>query len=159
MTSVTRRYHFSASHRLHLRDLSEAENEQLYGKCNNPYGHGHDYVLDVTAQGTTDPVTGQVVMRHELDRLVRQQVLNVFEHRNLNLDLQQFQNSVPTTENIALVIVDLLREHWNEYVSSPARLSRVYIQETDRNGFEVLIPSAKQELEQNRDSEVIGVHG
>src|SRR5437588_10012974 len=99
MMSVTRRYLFSASHRLHLSDLSEAENEQLYGKCNNPFGHGHNYVLDVTADGPADPVTGQIVMRHELDRLVREQVLNVFEYKNLNLDLQQFQNSVPTTEN------------------------------------------------------------
>jgi 6-pyruvoyltetrahydropterin/6-carboxytetrahydropterin synthase len=159
MMSVTRRYLFSASHRLHLSDLSETENEQLYGKCNNPFGHGHNYVLDVTADGPADPVTGQIVMRHELDRLVREQVLNVFEYKNLNLDLQQFQNSVPTTENIALVIADLLQEHWNEYVSSPARLSRIHIQETDRNGFEVLIPSAKQQLELNREPEVIGVHG
>jgi 6-pyruvoyltetrahydropterin/6-carboxytetrahydropterin synthase len=159
MTSVTRRYYFSASHRLHLRDLSEAENEQLYGKCNNPYGHGHDYVLDVTAQGTVDPVTGQVVTRHELDRLVREQILNVFEHRNINLDVQQFENSVPTTENIALVIADLLREQWSAYVSSPACLSRIHIQETDRNGFEVLIPSAQGESEESREPEVVGVHG
>lgn len=159
MTSITRRYFFSASHRLHLSDLSEEENERLYGKCNNPFGHGHNYVLDVTADGMIDPVTGQLVMRHELDRLAREQVLNVFEHKNLNLDLQQFQNSVPTTENIALVIADLLQEYWSKYVSSPARLSRIHIQETDRNGFEVLIPSAKQELEQKRESEVVGVHG
>ena len=149
MTSVTRRYRFSASHRLHLHDLSERENEQLYGKCNNPFGHGHDYVLDVTAQGTADPATGQIVLRHELDRLVREQVLNVFEQRNINLDVQQFRNSVPTTENIALVITDLLQEHWRAYVSSPARLSRIHIQETDRNGFEVLSP----------EPEVAGVHG
>ena len=159
MMSVTRRYRFSASHRLHLRDLSEAENEQLYGKCNNPFGHGHDYVLDVTAQGTADPVTGQVVLRHELDQLVREQVLNVFEHCNINLDVEQFRKSVPTTENIALVIVNLLREHWGAYVSSSARLSRIHIQETDRNGFEVLIPSAQEELEQKREPEVVGVHG
>jgi len=147
MTSVTRRYQFSASHRLHLSDLSEAENEQLYGKCNNPFGHGHDYVLEVTAQGTADPVTGQVVLRQELDRLVREQVLHVFEHRNINLDVKQFENSVPTTENIALVIAGLLGEHWNAYISGPARLSRIHIQETDRNGFEVPV------------SEVAGVHG
>ena len=159
MIFVTRRYRFSASHRLYLRDLSEAENEQLYGKCNNPFGHGHDYVLDVTAQGAVDPVTGQVVLRHELDCLVREQVLNVFEHRNINLDVQQFENSVPTTENIALVITDLLGEHWSAYVSSPARLSRIHIQETDRNGFEVLIPSAQGESEESREPEVAGVHG
>ena len=159
MMSVTRRYRFSASHRLHLRDLSEAENEQLYGKCNNPFGHGHDYVLDVTAQGTADPVTGQVAMRHELDRLVREQILHVFEHRNINLDVKQFKNSVPTTENIALVIADLLREYWSAYVSGPARLSRIHIQETDRNGFEVLIPSAQEEMEQKKDPELAEVHG
>jgi len=159
MMSVTRRYRFSASHRLHLRDLSEAENEQLYGKCNNPFGHGHDYVLDVTAQGTADPVTGQVAMRHELDRLVREQILHAFEHRNINLDVKQFENSVPTTENIVLVIADLLKEHWSAYISGPARLSRIHIQETDRNGFEVLIPSAQEEMEQKKDPELAEVHG
>jgi 6-pyruvoyltetrahydropterin/6-carboxytetrahydropterin synthase len=148
MISVTRRYHFSASHRLHLPDLSEAENEQLYGKCNNPFGHGHDYVLDVTAQGEADPVTGQVVLRHELDLLVREQVLDVFEHRNINLDLRQFERLVPTTENIALVIMDLLQEHWSVYISGPVRLSGIHIQETDRNGFEVL----------SRKPELAGVH-
>ena len=149
MTSVTRRYHFSASHRLHLPDLSEAENEQLYGKCNNPFGHGHDYVLDVTAQGAADPATGQVVLRHELDRLVREQVLGMFEHRNINLDVRQFQHIVPTTENIAIVIMNLLQEHWSAYISSPARLSGIHIQETDRNGFEVL----------RGESELAGIHG
>ncbi len=149
MTSLTRRYHFSASHRLHLPDLSEAENEQLYGKCNNPFGHGHDYVLDITAQGTADPATGQIVLRHELDQLVREQVLDVFEHRNINCDLQQFQRLVPTTENIALVIMNLLGDHWNAYISSPARLSGIHIQETDRNGFEVL----------SRKPELTGTHG
>jgi 6-pyruvoyltetrahydropterin/6-carboxytetrahydropterin synthase len=149
MISVTRRYYFSASHRLHLPDLSEAENEQLYGKCNNPFGHGHDYVLDVTAQGAADPATGQVVLRGELDRLVREQVLDIFEHRNINLDLRQFERLVPTTENIALVIMNLLQEHWGAYISGPARLSGVHIQETDRNGFEVL-----------RDEPALaGVHG
>ncbi len=149
MTAVTQRYYFSASHRLHLSDLSETENEQLYGKCNNPFGHGHNYVLDVTAQGAADSATGQIVARHELDRLVREQVLNVFEHRNINLDIQQFADIVPTTENIAIVILDLLQKHWNAYISSPARLSRIYIQETDRNGFEVL----------SREPEAAGVHG
>lgn len=149
MIFVTSRYHFSASHRLYLPDLSEAENEQLYGKCNNPFGHGHDYVLDVTAQGGTDPATGQVVLRHELDRLVREQVLDIFEHRNINLDLSQFERLVPTTENIALVIMDLLQRHWSAYISGPARLRGVHIQETDRNGFEVL----------SGESELAGVHG
>jgi 6-pyruvoyltetrahydropterin/6-carboxytetrahydropterin synthase len=149
MTTVTRRYYFSASHRLHLPALSEVENEQLYGKCNNPFGHGHDYVLDVTVQGAIDPLTGQIVLRHELDQLVREQVLNVFEHRNINFDLPQFEHLVPTTENIALVIMELLWEHWSDYISGPARLRGVHIQETDRNGFEIL----------SREPEAAGVHG
>ncbi len=146
MTSLTRRYCFSASHRLHLPDLSEAENEGLYGKCNNPFGHGHDYFLEITAQGAADPATGQIALRHELDALVREQILNVFEHRNMNLDVPQFAKSVPTTENIALVIANLLQEHWSAYLSGTARLSRIHIQETDRNGFEVLIPSAQKKV-------------
>jgi 6-pyruvoyltetrahydropterin/6-carboxytetrahydropterin synthase len=146
MTSLTRRYSFSASHRLHLPDLSEEENEGLYGKCNNPFGHGHDYLLEVTAQGMADPLTGQIALRHELDALVRERVLDIFEHRNINLDVPQFAASVPTTENIALVIADLLREHWYVYLSGTARLSRIHIQETDRNGFEVLIPPVQEKV-------------
>jgi 6-pyruvoyltetrahydropterin/6-carboxytetrahydropterin synthase len=154
MTTLTRRYRFSASHRLHSPELSDAENDRLYGKCNNPFGHGHDYVLDVTTIGEVDPLTGRILNIRTLDRLVEEQVLSRFANRNLNLDIPEFVNLVPTTENVALTIAELLARHWPAYLArTSARLSRVHIQETDRNGFEVLIPApahplvSEQELE------------
>lgn len=140
-TTVTRLYRFSASHRLHISQLNEEENTRLYGKCNNPFGHGHNYVLEVTAEGAVDHETGLTIRLAELDRLVEEHVLRLFSDRNINLDLPQFQEIVPTTENIAGVITELLRENWGTYVSGSARLCRVHVQETDRNGFEIWVPS------------------
>ena len=137
--TLTRRYRFSASHRLHSPDLSPAENERLYGKCNHQFGHGHDYVLEVSVAGDPDDTTGLIVSTGDLDRLVNERVLQLFAYRNINKDVVQFVSLVPTTENIVTVIGDLLREHWGEYIQrSKARLRRVQIQETDRNGFELL---------------------
>jgi 6-pyruvoyltetrahydropterin/6-carboxytetrahydropterin synthase len=140
MITITRRYHFSASHRLHSHLLTASENAELYGKCNNPFGHGHDYVLEVTASGEVDPFTGLILPIAKLDRFVNEKVLELFAWRNINLDVPQFANLVPTTENIALVISDLLQEHWTAYLGhTRARLERVHIQETERNSFEVLL--------------------
>ena len=141
-TSVTRLYRFSASHRLHLDQLSEDENIRLYGKCNNPFGHGHDYVLEITAEGPVDNETGQILCVAELDALAEKCVLSLFRDRNINFDVPQFRELVPTTENIAKVISELLRENWETHVSGSGRLRRVHVQETDRNGFEVWISAA-----------------
>lgn len=142
MISVTRVYRFPASHRLHTPLLSEVENAALFGKCNNPHGHGHDYVLSVTAAGRPDFRTGLLLRVGELDELVRTKVLNLFSHRNMNLDVPQFRNLVPTTENVVLVITNLLQESWHQFITMrEARLFRVHIQETERNGFEVLLPA------------------
>ena len=143
--SVTRLYRFSASHRLHLDQLSEDENTKLYGKCNNPYGHGHDYVLSVTAEGPVNPETGQILLLAELDALVDNCILRLFRDRNINLDVPQFRELVATTENIAKVASELLRENWASYISGAGTLRRVHVQETDRNGFEILIPAAAAE--------------
>jgi 6-pyruvoyltetrahydropterin/6-carboxytetrahydropterin synthase len=141
MISLTRLYRFCGSHRLHCNALSDRENARIYGKCNNPYGHGHDYVLEVTASGPVDPVSGLLLPVAHLDRLVDDVVLRRFAHRNMNADLPEFAELVPTTENIALVITRLLQEHWDEYIYPPtARLARVFMRETDRNSFEVLLP-------------------
>ena len=129
---LTRRYHFAASHRLNTDALTPEENASLYGKCNNPYGHGHDYVLDVSVEGPVD-ASGQIVGREALDALVQQQVLDRVDHRNLNCDLLELRDRVPTTENLASVIEDLLTRQW----SLPARLARVRISETARNTFEL----------------------
>ncbi|MFL6354743.1 MAG: 6-carboxytetrahydropterin synthase [Bryobacteraceae bacterium] len=136
--TITRLYRFSASHRLHSADLSAAENVRLYGKCNNPFGHGHNYVLAVTASGELDPLTGVLLPLSKLDRLVNETVLQLFCHSNINVDVPQFKYLVPTTENVALVIAELIEQNWDAYLGAvPARLHRIHIQETDRNGFEV----------------------
>src|SRR5579885_3057226 len=95
---LTRRYMFSASHRLHSEALSEAENRTTYGKCNNPYGHGHNYHLEVTVSGQVDHRTGMVCNLVDLDEFVHREILATFDHENLNC-LPEFSKSVPTTEN------------------------------------------------------------
>jgi len=134
---VTRSYCFAASHRLHAPQLSEAENRQLYGKCNNPYGHGHNYVLEVTARGPADD-TGRALDTGRLDRLVEQEVLAPFSHRNLNLDVNSFAGRVPTSENLAMEICRRLKENWGAvFPGEWPQLDRVRIAETARNIFEV----------------------
>jgi len=151
--TLTRRYRFSASHRLQSPHLSDAENARIYGKCNNPFGHGHDYRLEVTAAGEIDEVTGQLLPLAALDRLVEEQILPRFAFRNINLDVPQLSERVPTTENLALVIADLLEEHWRAYLDGTgARLYRVHIQETDRNGFELLIARASRPVVAEEES-------
>jgi 6-pyruvoyltetrahydropterin/6-carboxytetrahydropterin synthase len=155
--SLTRRYRFSASHRLHASELSLAENARLYGKCNNPYGHGHDYVLSVTVAGEVDPVSGVVVPLRDLDELVESKVVKLFNHRNINLDVPQFRDLVPTTENLAAVIAGLIETEWRDVFGGfGARLDRIHIQETDRNGFELVLGEAAERKPKARFSE--GVH-
>jgi len=129
---LTRRYRFSASHRLDTPSLSAEENRKLYGKCNNPYGHGHDYVLDVTVAGSPDE-SGQVVQRAALDDLVAKRILARFDHRNLNTDIAELTGVVPTTESLAVTIEKALANDW----PLEARLDRVRISETERNIFEL----------------------
>jgi 6-pyruvoyltetrahydropterin/6-carboxytetrahydropterin synthase len=129
---LTRRYRFSASHRLNSDALTAGENASLYGKCNNPFGHGHDYVLDVSVEGPVDS-SGQIVDRSALDALVQDRVLGRVDHRNLNCDLPELQSQVATTENLAFAIERMLARDW----TLPARLARVRISETARNTFEL----------------------
>jgi 6-pyruvoyltetrahydropterin/6-carboxytetrahydropterin synthase len=129
---LTRRYRFSASHRLDTPALSAEANRQLYGKCNNPYGHGHNYVLDITVAGSPDE-SGQVAGRDELDALVKERVLARFDHRNLNLDIAELKGVVATTENVAVAIKKALFDGW----PLRAKLDRVRISETERNIFEL----------------------
>lgn len=133
---LTRRYRFSASHRLHNPRLSEGENREIYGKCNNAFGHGHDYVLEVTVRGPVDPVFGRVARVDDLDRIVRSEVLEPFDRRNLNAVLPGAL--VPTTEHVAAEILSRLRRRWPElFPASGPRLDRVRLYETRRNIFEV----------------------
>lgn len=129
---LTRRYRFSASHRLDVPALSAEENRRLFGKCNNPYGHGHDYVLDVTLEGSPDD-SGQIARRGELDRFVGERVVARLDHKNLNCDVAELAAQTPTTENLALAVERLLKRDW----PFRAALARVRISETGRNIFEL----------------------
>lgn len=131
---LTRRYRFSASHRLDTPDLTAEENRRLYGKCNNPYGHGHDYVIEVTVEGSAGN-SGLIVSRGALDRLVTDRVLIHLDHKNLNEDVAALSSVVPTTENLALAIGKLLGENW----PFDAKLRGIRVTETDRNMFELEI--------------------
>jgi 6-pyruvoyltetrahydropterin/6-carboxytetrahydropterin synthase len=138
MFRVTRRYEFSASHRLHAPALSDEENRALYGKCNHPFGHGHNYVLEVSARGPLDPQSGYAVDIDRLDALVRGHVLDAFAHRNLNTEVEVFRTVVPTSENLGVEVFRRLRENWaSTFPGAWPRLDKVRIAETPRNIFEV----------------------
>jgi 6-pyruvoyltetrahydropterin/6-carboxytetrahydropterin synthase len=135
---VTRRYGFSASHRLHAAGLTEDENYRLYGKCNNPFGHGHNYVLEVSVRGPVDVRSGRAVDPAALDRLVRERVLAAVDHKNLNEQIEEFSHIVPTTENLGLLIHRRLKQAWTQRFPGPwPQLEKVRIAETERNIFEV----------------------
>jgi 6-pyruvoyltetrahydropterin/6-carboxytetrahydropterin synthase len=125
---LTRVYDFCASHRLHAPGLSDDENRRIFGKCNHPSGHGHNYVVEITIEGTPDPRTGIIAPLAELDAVVEREVLGPFDHRNLNVDLPEFADANPTAENIARAV-------WTRLDGRlPAgRLHRVRIIETPRN--------------------------
>jgi 6-pyruvoyltetrahydropterin/6-carboxytetrahydropterin synthase len=128
--SLTKLYRFSASHRLHSPMLSKEENQRLYGKCNNPYGHGHNYVVEVTVTGPVDSLTGMIANLGELDPFVEREVVESFDQKYLNEEVPEFRENVPTTENVA-------REIYRRLKTFPAaRLERVRIQETSNNSFE-----------------------
>lgn len=125
-----RRYMMSASHRLHTDALSAEENRAAYGKCNNPHGHGHNYVVEVLTRGTVDAETGMVINLADLDKLVQTRVLERFDHSNLNLD-PLFADTVPTTENLCKAVYQLL-----DGSLAPAKLAHVRVEETENNFFE-----------------------
>jgi 6-pyruvoyltetrahydropterin/6-carboxytetrahydropterin synthase len=127
---LTRRYMFSASHRLHNEEMSPQENIATYGKCNNPYGHGHNYALEITVSGPVDETTGMVCNLIDLDGFVEREILERFDQQNLNV-LPEFARDVPTTENLCTAIYDILRRGF-----TPAHLERVRMEETMMNSFE-----------------------
>ena len=127
---LSRRYLFSASHRLHSAAMSEQENQSTYGKCNNPFGHGHNYVLEVTVSGQVDPSTGMVCNLVDLDGVVEREVLSRYDLSNLNV-LQEFTQLVPTTENLSIEIFEILQRGFAQ-----AHLDRVRLEETMMNSFE-----------------------
>jgi len=128
-----RRYRFSASHRLHqsaAAGWTEEENRRVYGKCAHPYGHGHNYILDVSVSGPVDPATGMITNLPELDGFVEREILAEFDHAYLNEQVAAFRDEVPTAENICRVVFDRLRAYPH------ARLEAIGIEETGANSFE-----------------------
>jgi len=135
-----RRYRFSASHRLHSAHLTEEQNCRVFGKCNNPYGHGHNYIVEVGLSGEVDPATGMIANLADLDAFVQRQVLDDFDHKSLNEDVPAFRDTVPTTENLCIEIFQRLK------LFPKAKLERVRVEETGKNSFEY----AGDNLEGNR---------
>ena len=125
-----RRYRFAASHRLHSTKMSEEENSRVYGKCNNPYGHGHNYTLEVRFSGAVDPATGMIANLADLDAFVNQRIIEPFDHRSLQDDVPVFRETVPTTENLCIEIFHRLKAF------PAARLETVRVEETSNNSFE-----------------------
>jgi 6-pyruvoyltetrahydropterin/6-carboxytetrahydropterin synthase len=126
---LSRRYHFSASHRLHTDAYDAERNREVFGKCNNPHGHGHNYTVQVTVSGQVDPATGMVCNLAELDAFTQTNVLARFDHTNLNT-LECFRNRVSTTENLSTEIYRVFQGF------TAAHLERVHIEETSNNSFD-----------------------
>jgi len=127
---LTRRYWFSASHRLHSEAMSAKENLRVYGKCNNPHGHGHNYALEVTLAGPVDEATGMVCNLADLDAFVNENILERFGHENLNM-LREFQDVIPTTENLCRELYGILDKGFAQ-----ARIEKVRMEETMFNSCE-----------------------
>ncbi len=129
--AVYRKEHFNAAHRLNNPNWDEATNQQIFGKCNNPHFHGHNYELIVKIVGEVDVATGYVIDMKLLSGLIKEYVLNKFDHKNLNEDTEEFKNLNPSAENIAIVIYNLLRDKID-----PAFYMQIRLYETERNFVE-----------------------
>ena len=127
---LSRRYRFSASHRLYSDAMSGEENRVTYGKCNNPHGHGHNYALEVTLSGQVDESTGMICNLVDLDECVQREIVTRFDLENLNMR-PEFADSVPTTENLCTVVYDILKREFSQ-----AHPERVWLEETMMNAFE-----------------------
>ena len=141
---LSRRWTISAAHRLHTEEYDAERNLVIYGKCNNAYGHGHNYTIEVTFSGPIDPVTGMVTNLADVDRFARREVIDRFDHQNLNL-LPEFAGVVPTTENLARVIEELFRAY------TFALVERVHIEETRNNTIDLLSDAGRQALPAARE--------
>lgn len=128
---ICRRETFNAAHRLHVTDWSDEQNLSVFGKCSNPNYHGHNYVLETYLEGPIDPVTGYVFDLGLLKRIIHDQIVDRFDHRNLNLDCPEFEGINPTAENIAVVCYSILKQQIPAHLTLTVRLY-----ETDKNWVE-----------------------
>lgn len=133
MTYVTRKTHFNAAHRLHNPEKSEEWNEEMYGKCNLPNWHGHNYVMEVTVAGEPDPETGYLIDLGRLKQIIKQNVVDKVDHRNLNLDVDFLEGVIPSAENLSKAFYDQLKDDVNEECHPHGKLFSVKLYETERN--------------------------
>jgi len=131
IVTVTRRVRFSAAHRVHNPALADEENSRLFGKCNNPNWHGHNYTLDVSVEGETEPKTGYVFDLARLKEVVQREIMDVVDHRNFNLDVPFMKDVIPTTENIVVAFWKILAP-----AVAPASLKKLVLRETENNSVE-----------------------
>lgn len=131
IVSITRLLRFNAAHRVHNPALSDEENERLFGKCNNPNWHGHNYTLEITVEGEVDPRTGYVIDLAELKRIGNEVLVDKMDHKNLNLDVPFMQGTIPTTENLVLACWRILAP-----AVAPARLAKLKLWETENHYVE-----------------------
>jgi len=127
-TAITRKMHFNAAHRLYNKEWPDETNEDIFGKCNNPYYHGHNYELEIKVIGLVDPTTGFVVDVKDLKRIINEKIIHKFDHKNLNIEVPDFKSLNPTVENIAKVIYDKIRPEVNEDLEL-----KITLYETPRN--------------------------
>lgn len=135
---VTRREQFNAAHRLYRPELSDEENFRLFGPCSNPNWHGHNYVLFVTVKGVVDSYSGMVLNLKELSRIIKTYVIDLLDHKNLNIEVPFLQGILPTTENLAIAIWDVLQQQLEQFHN--VQLFCVKIQETENNFVEYYGP-------------------
>ncbi len=135
---VTRTVEFNASHRLYNPDLSEDENREIYGKCSNPNGHGHNYELEITVSGIVDPSTGFLLDMKELKEILEKEIMNRFDHKHLNFDVEELKDTVPSTEVLAVTIWDILTAALQRYINKGITLHEVTIHETRKNSVRYL---------------------
>ena len=131
IVTVTRRLTFNAAHRVHNPELSDAENDRLFGKCNNPNWHGHNYELEVSVRGPVEPGTGYVMDLARLKDVVTREIIEKVDHRNLNLDVDFMRDVIPTTENLAVRIWEILSK-----AIAPAKLALITLRESENNSVE-----------------------
>lgn len=135
---VTRTVEFNAAHRLYNPDFSAEENREIYGKCSNDHGHGHNYELEITISGIVDQKTGFLLDMKELKEILDEEIMNRFDHKNLNFDIEEFRNTVPSTEILAITVWDILTIALQRYINKGITLHEVTIHETRKNSVRYL---------------------
>lgn len=136
MVYVTRKAHFNASHRLHNPKKSDEWNKEVFGKCNNPNWHGHNYIIEVTVAGEPDPDTGYVIDLGKLKSIIKKRIIDPCDHKNLNIEVPFLDGIIPSTENLCKAFFYELEEEIKQLNENKSKLYSVYLQETERNSAE-----------------------